>query len=600
MNNPLKNISFAGKAFLAVCLVAIIWLGSWGYQKLFPEKVKKAEIKTKATSLPPLAYDKASNAVFRPIPSLNEPADVQAPEMRGAIMAWNAFTGASYSVGGTSSATGSIAQELGLNIRMSVQNSCSKQGEELYAFAQELHEGNPNPTKGVHFINWMGDGVGNYITGLNARLVKDFGNEFRARVVTFAGVSFGEDKWLVKPKYAKNAIGSLTATVVRDGDWNISVIKSQLMGWPLNHNLGTYDRTKVNFVAAPNDEYVEAGRMYISGEKVTLKIIENGKYTGRDTTMAVNGVSSWFPVDQQVVEQKGGLLNIASTKDFGAQMGCAIIMIDKWAQDNRALVEKMVEAFGRGGDQVKSHDQALRFGAEVNEILFADKEKNADAWYNAYKSFDMTDEDGNTVNIGGSRVFNIADAAAYTGVAGGSDTYKRIYNTFSAICVEAYPEVLPSYDEYSTVVDWSYLKAVYNKTKSQGLAGNVSKVDFKSSKKGDVIGDASYSIQFSLGSDQIKPESFATLEKVIGQLAAADGAFIEISGHTDISGDDAVNMELSRRRAASVLNYLVSKGEGGLAERASSKGYGETSPLPGVSPSDAKNRRVEIKVFRSK
>lgn len=382
--------------------------------------------------------------------------------------------------------------------------------------------------------------------------------------------------------------------------WNIAVIKSQLMGWPINHNLGTYDKTKVNFVAAPNDDYVEAGRMYITGEKVTLKIVENGKYTGKDTTLAVNGVSSWFPVDQQVVEQKGGLLTVASTKDFGAQMACAIIIIDKWAQDNRALVEKMIEAFGRGGDQVKSHDQALRFGTEVNELVFADKEKNADAWYNAFKSFDMTDEDGNTVNIGGSRVFNIADAAAYTGVAGGSDTYKRIYNTFSSICVEAYPEVLPEYDEYSTVVDWSYLKAVYNKTKSQGLAGNVSKTDFKSSKKGDIIGDASYSIQFNLGSDEIKPESYAILEKVIGQLTAADGSFVEISGHTDVSGDDVSNMELSKRRATSVLNYLISKGEAGLNERASSKGYGETSPLPGLSPGDARNRRVEIKVFRSK
>lgn len=218
MKNYLKDVSFAGKAFMAVCLVALIWLGAWGYQKLFPEKVKKAEIKTKATNLPPLAYDKASNAVFRAIPSLNEPADVQAPEMRGAIMGWNAFTGANYSVGGTSTSVGSIVQELGLNIRLAVQNSCSKQGEELYAFAQELHDGNPNPTKGVHFINWMGDGVGNYITGLNARLKKDFGNEFRAKVVTFTGVSFGEDKWLLKPKYAKNAIGSVTATVIRDGD----------------------------------------------------------------------------------------------------------------------------------------------------------------------------------------------------------------------------------------------------------------------------------------------------------------------------------------------------------------------------------------------
>ncbi len=72
-----------------------------------------------------------------------------------------------------------------------------------------------------------------------------------------------------------------------------------------------------------------------------------------------------------------------------------------------------------------------------------------------------------------------------------------------------------------------------------------------------------------------------------------DGVYYEENPNTN-------PVELSRRRAASVLNYLVSKGEGGLAERASSKGYGETSPLPGVSPSDAKNRRVEIKVFRSK
>jgi outer membrane protein OmpA-like peptidoglycan-associated protein len=600
MNNPLKNVSFAGKAFIAVCIVALLWGGSWVYRKAFPEKVKKAEIKTKVTSLPPLAYDKASNATFRPLPSFNEPADVQAAEMRGAIMGWNAFCGANYAVGGTSTSVGSIAQELGLNIRLAVQNSCSKQGDELYAFAQELHDGVPNPTKGVHFINWMGDGVGNYITGLNARLVKDFGPEFRAKVVTFTGASFGEDKWMLKPKYAKNAIGSLTSTVIRDGDWNIAIIKSQLMGWPVNHNLGTYDRTKVNFVAAPNDEYTEAGRMYTTGEKVTLKIIENGKYTGKDTTMSVNGVSSWFPVDQQVVEQKGGLTTVASTKDFGAQMACAIIMIDKWAQDNRLLVENLIEAFGRGGDQVKSHDEALRFGCQVSEVVFADKEKNADAWYNAYKSFDMTDEDGNTVNIGGSRVFNIADAAAYTGVAGGSDTYKRIYNTFSAICVEAYPEVLPAYDEYSTVVDWSYLKAVYNKTKSKGLAGNVSKVDFTSKQKGDVIGDASYSIQFNLGSDVIKPESYTVLEKVIGQLAATNDAFIEINGHTDVTGDDVSNMELSKKRAASVLKYLISKGEAGLDARASSNGYGETKPLPGVLPTDARNRRVEIKVFRSK
>jgi len=597
----LNDLSWGGKATLLAIICGLIFLGNMGYKKLFPKKVKNVVVTTKATSLPPLAYDKNSNASFRKLPEFNEPADIQAPEVRGAIMGWNGFSAVNYAVGGISTAKGSLCEELGLNIHLGVQNSCTEQGNQLYGFAEDLFHGNANPTKGVHFVNWMADGAPAYLAGLNARLIKDFGPEYRAQIVTFAGASFGEDKWMIKPKYAKDARGSLNVTVPRDGDWNIIMIKSETMKWDVNHDLGTYDKDKVNIVPAPNDDYVEAGKMYISGTKVTLKIVSKGKYTGKDTTMAPHGVSSWFPVDQQLVQQRGGLITLASTKEYGSQMACGIVMIKKWCDDNRPIVEKMVEAIGRGGDQIKSHDEALRFASQVNEVVFADKEKDADAWYNAYKSFDLSDDDGNTVNIGGSRAFSLADAASYTGISGGADRYKSVYNTFGKICTEAYPEVMSRYPPYEEATDWTFLRAVYGRSKKMGTEGSVSKVDFTSAQKGSMIGDASYSIQFNTGSATIKPESFPILDKIIAQLNIVDNAFVEVAGHTDNVGDPGANMTLSEARAASVMEYLRSK-DNSLTDsnRMKAKGYGETTPLPGTTIADARNRRVEIKLFKAR
>jgi outer membrane protein OmpA-like peptidoglycan-associated protein len=375
------------------------------------------------------------------------------------------------------------------------------------------------------------------------------------------------------------------------------------MGWPVNFTAGTYDRNKVNFLPAPNDDYTEAGKFYISGQKVSLQIVENGKYTGKDTSMAATGVASWFPVDQVICQQKGGLVKIASTREYASQMPCGIIVIKKWADDNRPTVEKLIEAFGRGGDQVKSHDEALQFASQVNEVVFADKEKDAQAWYNGYKSFDLTDDDGNVMNIGGSRVFNIADAAAYVGLTGGTDKYRTVYNTFGNICKEAYPEVLGDFPSYEDATDWSFLRAVYNKTKGQGTAGNVSTTDFSTSTKGGIIGDANYSIEFNTGSAIIKPESYATLNKISDLLSTASNAFVEIAGHTDNTGDPGKNQTLSEARAQSVKDYIAKKDPDMLSPgKMNSKGYGETVPIADntTAAGKAKNRRVEIKLFKAK
>jgi outer membrane protein OmpA-like peptidoglycan-associated protein len=71
---------------------------------------------------------------------------------------------------------------------------------------------------------------------------------------------------------------------------------------------------------------------------------------------------------------------------------------------------------------------------------------------------------------------------------------------------------------------------------------------------------------------------------------------IRVEGHTDDRGDDDYNLDLSQRRAASVLTYLLTAGiEAGRLE---SEGLGETIPIADNDSRDgrAENRRVEFYV----
>ena len=75
------------------------------------------------------------------------------------------------------------------------------------------------------------------------------------------------------------------------------------------------------------------------------------------------------------------------------------------------------------------------------------------------------------------------------------------------------------------------------------------------------------------------------------------GAYVEIIGHTDNKGDERSNMSLSKLRAASVRDYLISKGHD--ASKMVTVGKGETRPVASNETNEgrAQNRRVEILVL---
>jgi flagellar motor protein MotB len=104
-----------------------------------------------------------------------------------------------------------------------------------------------------------------------------------------------------------------------------------------------------------------------------------------------------------------------------------------------------------------------------------------------------------------------------------------------------------------------------------------------------------YGIYFDVNSDKVKPESYGSLNEIANVLKENPTVRINIVGHTDSDGDDANNMDLSKRRAASVKNELA-KTFGIDASRIQTDGKGESQPVaPNDTPANkAKNRRVEF------
>jgi outer membrane protein OmpA-like peptidoglycan-associated protein len=101
-------------------------------------------------------------------------------------------------------------------------------------------------------------------------------------------------------------------------------------------------------------------------------------------------------------------------------------------------------------------------------------------------------------------------------------------------------------------------------------------------------------VTFATNQYSIQPQFNAVLDDVAAVLTEYDRSVIDIIGHADSSGAEDYNLTLSRNRASSVAQALVSRGV--LADRLYVDGRGETQPIAdnGTEAGKAQNRRVEI------
>jgi outer membrane protein OmpA-like peptidoglycan-associated protein len=103
-------------------------------------------------------------------------------------------------------------------------------------------------------------------------------------------------------------------------------------------------------------------------------------------------------------------------------------------------------------------------------------------------------------------------------------------------------------------------------------------------------------ITFATDQDSVKSQFYPVLNSVGLVLKKYNQTIVDVYGHTDSTGDDTYNYNLSQRRALAVANYLSSQGVD--SRRFAVTGFGETRPIAdNSSPAGrAQNRRVEIQL----
>lgn len=530
----------------------------------------------------------SSNAVQLALPGA-APAVNGGSSINWERMAWNSQFSGMYANGGVRTTKGSLFDKARLDITYLRQDDCNRQMADLVKFANE-YKSNPG-TPGV-LITFMGDGMPAFMTSLSKEL-EPLGAEYQPVIIPVThGKSFGEDQVMAPPSWkldAHNAIGKCVAGVLRDGDINILLKWAGDNGLKVNPDETTYDAEAINLIAAA--DFLDAPNKYITGYAEKRKIVVNGRTTGRDTLVTVDGVATWTPGDVNVSTKKGGLVTIASTKQYASQMSNQTIAIKKWANDHRTDIENMIIALAAAGDQVRSFNEAKSFAAKVSAEVY--QEQNADYWLKYYNGAEEKDIQGLKVNLGGSMVFNLADMANTYGLGNDKvDRYKAVYNTFGNLMVKMYPAVMPGFMTYEKAVDKSFLLSVIA-NHPELLDGRAIETRYADQITA-AVSSKSYSIAFETGTAAIRPASYQLLNEIFESAVVAEGLKLGVYGHTDNSGTDAVNIPLSEKRAAAVKQYLIAKGL--PANRIEAKGFGSSKPVADNNVADGrtKNRRVEI------
>jgi OOP family OmpA-OmpF porin len=599
------HIKPQAKVFLALVLVlgVVFGLRFAAEHGLIPVPgIMKALVPQKAV-LPDVKDAQVTNVNPVALPQ-DGAATVQSTLIRGEIWEWNAQMGLIFSNGGPTTTVGSLQQKRNVNLMLIRQDDTNKMQEDLIACAKELHDGASQCSNGANFVVIMGDGSGQFAAAVNPQLAK-LGPQYLVKVIGATGYSRGEDAFMAEPAVKKNpanAKGIVVEGVLRDGDWNIAMKWAADNNIPNNPDEHTYDPNAINWVNAP--DYNTAASDYVAGKCEDRKVVENGHPTGNTKHVCVNAVVTWTPGDVTAAKQKGGLVKVVSSRQYRSQMPAVILGPGKFFADNREEVTNMLAAIFEGGDQVKAFDQSLRKAATISTKVYNDEGDNDSHggvfWYNYFKGVTYKDQQGLTVELGGSAVNNLDDNLILFGLkSGANDNFRSTYTVFANIDVQQYPTLFKEtpIPDVKTIEDKSYITGAQAVLSGENETGSEAQtVDYTAQASGETVSNRAYNIQFQTGSGALTTQGEETLRQLKDGLAIT-GLFIKVDGYTDNTGSDSVNVPLSQARADSVRQFLQRNYPGTFPnKRFRTTGHGSQNPVASNATADGKaqNRRVEI------
>ncbi len=560
--------------------------------------IMKAIVATRVT-LPPQQEAQVANVTALPYPSTSA-ASVSGNPLMVDVWEWNAMFATIYANGGSTTTKGSLMEKYGVNLTLHREDSNTQMKADLLKCAEQLHGGSTTCSVGAEAIIVMGDSGGQWLADLNPSL-KKYG--YTARIIGAVGRSNGEDallgpaEWKTNPQSMK---GKTIVGVIRDGDWNIALNYEGSNALKNNPDLKTYDPDAVNWISAPDEDYIKAvTEVFIPNRCEDRKVVKDGKPTGEMKNVCPDGVVSWYPGDEQAIHGRPGTAKIISSHEYASQMPAVIIGLQQFFNANHDEITGLLAASFQAADQVKAFATVRQKAGDISAKLYNDQ--NGQYWSKAYDGYV---DPGTRQPIGGSAVFNLDDDLNYFGLASGHNNNMRAtYDTFGKIAAMNYPDLFAkdhAIPPYKDAVDTSFIlgaQALLNQSGDQGAAAET--VDYtQQAQSGQVRGHKAVYVNFATGSDQILPNSISSLTELKDSLAINSQLAIQIDGYTDNSGSDAVNIPLSTARAQAVKHFFQRAAPMSFPDNrfAQVSGHGSQSPIASNATAEGKatNRRVEI------
>ena len=513
------------------------------------------------------------------------------PEVTIGLWTWQAASPVVDAVGGVGKSgdhPDSLLFQAGIkNTRIVIENDTSKQVEALAA-------------NNMQFVTTTGDQAAVDIAGAN-KLLR--GN--KAKVVWSGGYSSGEDclmgpeSWKKDPQTAR---GALIVTAVPYCDFNVAVNWAADNKIPVNADEKVYNPDAINFVNA--SDHIEASQKFISNAKVSLKNVKTNQMEDRN----IDAVATWTPGDVMAAQGRSSvdyksksekLQKIISTEQYSAMMPHILFANEDFIKKHPEYVETLLRCFARAGAKIKGDPNYFKTRvAALNAQVFNLEGKGPSFWA---KYYDIVNENG--VNLGGSRVNDIADNRHLFGLDGAKGLTDSVfgisYNEHAKRLQKLLPDRMPTITPVDQVVDLTFIKKMADE------AGQVKTETGNSTQtnSADTVVKANFEINFDSGSSELKPAELAKLNEIRSLLIRASNTKIIVEGHTDNAGDAGKNIELSKSRAQSVWTWLKASDESRVnindQRIISVDGYGSLNPVAGTKEAQtteerSKNRRVTI------
>ena len=548
------------KAFLVIIgvLVVVFGLRTAMQHGLIPTPGILKSVTASKVNLPKQEDAKVQGVAPLPYPSTSA-VHISANAFPIEAWEWNAQNSVFLANGGADTTSGSLMEKFGVNLHITRQDSNDQMKKDLLACAKQLHDGDQTCTSGVVGILVMGDSAGQWLADLDPQLEK---LGVKLKIYGAVGRSNGEDALLGPAEWKdspKSMLGKTIVGVIRDGDWNIALAFEGFNNLKNNPDLTTYDPTAVNWISAPDDDYIKAVTdVYIPHKCESRKEVIDGKPDGKTVQVCPDGVVTWTPGDEQAVHGVSGTAKIISSKEYSAQMPDVLLALDKFVNANRDEVTGFLAATFTASDQIKAYDAALHKASEIATKVYNDQ--TADYWFNYAKG---VRDKATSQPLGGSAVFNLQDDLQYFGLADGyGNNMKATYETFARIDVEQYPTLfdpkknpIPAYKD---AVDTSFIRSAQDLLNNAGTqSAPAEEVDYSTEvAQGTQVSKDAVHIGFATGSAKLTPEGKQQLAELAEKLSIAKSLALQIDGYTDNSGSDTVNIPLSKSRAETVRQYL--------------------------------------------